>query len=379
MLISAALLLNSFLLAFAADEPLRWTPPATNQMRDISDFLKPFQEKFEFPALAAAVLHEKQIIAAAAVGERKIGSGVRVQLSDSFHIGSCTKSFTALLAIDLVRKGTITLDTRVGDVFPEFELDAPKRDITLELLLQNRSGIAAKPEPQVWARAFELKGPPSQQRRDFLRGALAQPLVAAPRTKYLYSNVGYALAGAMLEQKAGHPWEDLVRDTLFARLRLISAGFGPPSYGDSVDNPWGHQRRGQEIVALPPQDNPTAIAPAGLIHMSILDLARYAAFQLDLFNGKVPELSTFRDKMYTPPADSDYAFGWIVQKRNWAGGTVLTHSGSNTMFYAVIWLAPLKDYAFVVATNIGDQDVAGGATARNCDEVVAALIREYIR
>ncbi len=129
-------------------------------------------------------------------------------------------------------------------------------------------------------------------------------------------------------------------------------------------------------MPIPPSDNPVAIAPAGLVHLSVLDLARYAAFHLDCFNGQIGEFAALKRRLYTPPAGSDYAYGWIVQKRDWAGGTVLTHAGSNTMFYAVIWIAPIKDSAFVVVTNIGDRDGAENITAQKCDEVVAALIKE---
>jgi hypothetical protein len=47
-------------------------------------------------------------------------------------------------------------------------------------------------------------------------------------------------------------------------------------------------------------------------------------------------------KLHTPPDDRDYVCGWQVLQRGWAGGRALTHSGSNTMWYLVMWLAPKK-------------------------------------
>ena len=75
-------------------------------------------------------------------------------------------------------------------------------------------------------------------------------------------------------------------------------------------------------------------------------------------------------KLHTQPEGADYAMGWGVGTRPWAGGTVLTHTGSNTMFFAVIWIAPAKDEAFVAATNC-PPDIAAGA----CDEAIALLIQ----
>jgi CubicO group peptidase (beta-lactamase class C family) len=62
--------------------------------------------------------------------------------------------------------------------------------------------------------------------------------------------------------------------------------------------------------------------------------------------------------------------GWRVLPRSWAGGNALTHNGSNTMFFAVMWVAPAKDIAFVAATNC-----AGDEAAKACDEAVALLLQ----
>jgi hypothetical protein len=62
-----------------------------------------------------------------------------------------------------------------------------------------------------------------------------------------------------------------------------------------------------------------------------------------------------------------------VVTRDWGGGKVLTHAGSNTMFYSVMWLAPLKDFAVVVSTNLGGNDAAQG-----CDRVAALMIRVFL-
>jgi hypothetical protein len=74
-------------------------------------------------------------------------------------------------------------------------------------------------------------------------------------------------------------------------------------------------------------------------------------------------------RLHTAPFGGDYAFGWIVTERPWAGGTVYTHAGSNSMNLAVAWVAPLRDMAVLVTTNQG-----GSAAAKGADEASAALI-----
>ncbi|HEX7861309.1 MAG TPA: serine hydrolase domain-containing protein [Verrucomicrobiae bacterium] len=333
-------------------------------------------EKSEFPSLAAAVVRGSNIVAAGVTGVRKIGADEKVTLNDKFHIGSCTKSMTALLAVYLEQEGKIRLTNRVGDVLKDWTIPDESRDITLDLLLQNRSGLSTQAEPKLWGRAFADSGSPAAQRRRFLEGTLGEGLEAKPGTKYIYSNQGYSLAGAMLETAAGNSWEKLIEQKVFRPLDLKTGGFGPPSTSGEVDQPWGHIWKSGKADAVPPSDNPTAIAPAGAVHLSIIDAAKYAAFHLQVAQGKVPALKDYVDDLYSPPDKGEYAFGWGVSKRGWAKGKVLNHAGSNTMFFIVIWIAPEIDWACVVATNVADRrnEVAGG-----CDAVVAGLIAKYVQ
>jgi CubicO group peptidase (beta-lactamase class C family) len=360
-----ALLLALFAVSVAAAQ----TP------KDLAPLLWPNLDKTKFPALAAAVVRGTNIVAAGVTGVRKAGAPQKVTLDDKFHIGSCTKSITALLAAFLDREGTIHLTNHVGETLQGWKIPERAAGITLAQLLQNRSGLGSKPDDKLWRGAFVGSGEAPLQRRRFLEGFLAAPLAGEPGTKYLYSNQGFALAGAMLETAAKKSWEDLVRERIFRRLSLKSAGFGPPSTTGEVDQPWGHVLEAGKAKVKEPRDNPAAIAPAGAVHLSILDCARYAAFNLAAARGEIAELRDYRDKLYEPAKGGNYAMGWIVEKRPWAKGKVITHAGSNTMFYTVIWIAPERNFACVVSTNIAD---SGNEVAAACDEIVGELIRSYV-
>jgi len=76
--------------------------------------------------------------------------------------------------------------------------------------------------------------------------------------------------------------------------------------------------------------------------------------------------------LHTSAPGSPYAFGWGVATRDWAGGRVLQHAGSNTMWYATVWLAPERNIAMFAVTN-----AAGDAGAQGTDAAVAALIARF--
>ena len=69
----------------------------------------------------------------------------------------------------------------------------------------------------------------------------------------------------------------------------------------------------------------------------------------------------------------DYAAGWGIYQYNRVKGTVLTHDGSNTMWYARVWMAPNIDRAYMVVMNAAFKDSSKSATI--CDQVISELIK----
>ena len=355
------------------------TAPAIEYSDSVSQMLETIRVKHNFPALAAAVVVDGKIVVTNAVGFRKSGGKERVAIDDRFHLGSVTKSMTATVAAMLVEQGKISWTTTISDAFPELknEIDSDYLGVTLEQLLSHRGGAPAAPPANLWSDAWAATGTAAEQRLAFIKGILARKPEAKPGTKYIYSNQGYTIAGVMLEKAAGKTWEDLLRSMLFEPLRMTTAGFGAPASLDKEDQPWGHKAAtsgGEPVPPGPRADNPLAISPAGAVHCSVGDLAKYAAFHMAGERGesKLLKAESFK-KLHTAIADNhDYALGWIVLKRPWAGGRALMHNGSNTMFYVVVWMAPEKNSAVIVATNIGVDEASEG-----CDEVAGKLINQY--
>ena len=349
-------------------------PAAQPASGDTASVLEGIRKKHDLPALAVVVVKDGRICDRAAVGIRKWGDPAPVTTNDVFHIGSCTKSMTATLTAMLIEDGKLRWDTTVAEVFPEWKgrMDKQYETVTVEQLLKHRGGVPGAPPAAAWKRAWEKAGAPVEQRREFIEAILRQPPEVAPGTKMIYSNQGYAIVGAMLEKLTGQAWEDLITERLFKPLHMDSAGFGPPGTIGAVDQPWGHTRK--LLITLPLQeDNPPAISPAGRVHCSLDDLARFTIFHMrrNQTGGLLkPETLV---KLHTPSEGGDYACGWVVVKRGWAGGNALMHNGSNTMWYVVMWLAPEKNFSVVVGTNLAGTDAEQG-----CDEAASAMIHHWL-
>lgn len=346
----------------------------TNLPANTTQLLEALRQKHDLPALAVVVVQDGKICDRAAAGFRKIDETTPVTTNDVFHIGSCTKSMTATLTALLIEEGKLRWDTTVAEVFPELKgkMDQKYEAVTVEQLLKHRGGVPGNPPAIAWRKAREQKGTRPQQRMEFITAVLKAPPAAAPGPKMIYSNQGYAIVGAMLERLAGKSWEDLMTEKLFNPLRMSSAGFGPPGTTDKLEQPWGHTRQLGVTVPLQ-QDNPPAIGPAGTVHCSLDDLACFVIAHLNgERTGSLLKPETFR-KLHTPPDGGDYACGWVMLKRSWAGGKTLMHNGSNTMWYVVMWLAPEKNFAVIAATNIAGPDAEKG-----CDAVASAMIGKWL-
>jgi CubicO group peptidase (beta-lactamase class C family) len=338
--------------------------------------LNEIREKHNVPGVAVAGVRDGETVFAGVSGFRQVGSPETVTVDDLWHIGSCTKAMTGTLAGVLVDEKRIKWNTKIVDVLPEFRGKLAKgwEQTTLGGLLTNRGGAPNSPPPAAWALAFKANGTPVQQRLTFLGSVLSEKPEAAPGSAKIYSNQGFALAGAMLERVGGKPYEDLLQEKVFKPLGMKSCGFGPPGTDKSVDQPRGHRGSAGNFTPVTPgveADNPAAITPAGRVHCSIADFARFASWHArgPLADVKLMSDSTFQ-LLHSAAGGDDYAMGWVVTQRDWAGGTTWTHNGSNTMWFAVMWVAPGKHEAYVAATN-----VAGDTGAKVCDDAVAMLIR----
>jgi CubicO group peptidase (beta-lactamase class C family) len=358
-------------------------PPAVADAkpREVSALLRKPRESHDVPGMVGAIVGAGRLEAIGADGLRRRGGREAVTVDDRFHLGSCTKSMTATMLATLVEEERLSWDTTCAKAFPDLapKMDPAWRDVTLAQLLTHRSGAPSSLDADgLWARLWKREGTPTDQRMDLVRSVTSKPPVHPPGSKYLYANAGFAIAGAMAERATGKSWEDLMRTRLFEPLGMSSAGFGAPgsTTSEAADQPWGHHVDGEPVRPGPNADNPPGIGPAGIVHAAIADWAKYALLHVrgEKDGGLGLPASAFR-RMHEPPegAEPPYAFGWIVARRDW-GGRVLTHNGSNTMWYCVLWLSPEKDFGVLVACNRG-----GPEADKACDEAAWALIQDHLR
>ncbi|MEX2112040.1 MAG: serine hydrolase domain-containing protein [Pirellulales bacterium] len=362
--------MNTFLsgTALLAMTTVLLAADAAPEVRDLAPTLGTLAAKHKLPGVVGAIVQGDQVVALGSAGIRKFGEPEPFNDTDIIHLGSDTKAMTAILVGQLIDKKQLAFDTTMQEIFPKLakKMNAPMAKVAVRQLLDHTAGL---PHDLDWRALDTMRRSLPAQRRVAVEKALADP-PATPVGSFSYSNVGYVVLGAIVEAKSGKSWEAVIKRDIFRPLGMTSAGFGPPGTLGKVDQPWGHTLDRGKIT--PTQiDNAAVLGPAGTVHCSMADWCKFIAETLRGAQGH-PRLvtpATFKE-LITPRPNQDYAGGWIVTQRPWAGGSVLTHAGSNTTWFCNVWIAPQRDFAVLIATNYGSDPVAQAV-----DEGIGELIK----
>lgn len=343
------------------DGPAKIEGPAGTSLEKLVTDLR--REK-KLVGLAAMVMVDGQVEAAAAQGERQIGSGVSLEISDRWHLGGITKSITATMIARLVESGQMQWSDTIGQIFPLASVHEDWKPVTLRQLLTNTAGAPANFPTEVLRQRPPLGSECTQARREAVLKVIADKPAYPPGKKYAYSNVGYTIAGAMAEKVTGAAWEDLVKREVFEPLGLSDAGFGPPKSADeTLEQPRGHRKvLAGKISVDDKADNTPIMGPSGTVHMTLQNLCTFAREHMlgQLGTGKLLSAETYK-RLHTPELDA-YACGWVRKEPSAEiPCTVYWHNGSNTMWYALVVFIPEKKIVVAVTSNDGDSDQAEAA------------------
>ncbi len=259
--------------------------------------------------------------------------------ADQYRIGSITKTMTAAAVLQLRDAGRLDLADPVSRHVP----DAPFGDHSLRALLAHSSGMPAEPVGAWWERERGVG-------RDVLwRRNRDRADVFAAGERYHYSNLSFALLGAVVEQVSGVAWMEYVAERLLVPLQMDTTTYHPT--GRAAD---GTSRTPDGRLVPEPAEDTGAMAPAGQLWSTVGDLARWGGFLAVgapgvLDRGTLVEMQTVQSGDPTSQHDGGYGLG---QRLLWTpGGTVVGHSGSMPGFLADLQVDPRTGAGAAVLMN----------------------------
>ncbi len=342
---------------------------------DLDPVLAKAMEGTQAPALGVLVIKDGKIAGETVRGVRRNDGADAVTPADPWLIGSDGKPMTAALIARLVDKHKLSWDAPLSKMLPELaESMRPEyRDLTLADLLSHRGGFDHDVSDLKYFNTFYTDTRPLPvQRLAYVAHTLREAPIIKPRTEFSYSNTGFLIAAAIAERATGKSYEELMQREVYAPLHMQSVGFGPTHAGQPI----GHI--GGKPVAKAEDSNPLMFAPAGNVHLSLSDWAKFCIDQMEGSHGRGALLSAASYRMMTarlPGATS--ALAWGVQD-SVAGrkGPVLTHSGSDGNWYAIVALFPESENGVLVVSNSAEDMGGDGAVMAAMKAVLPELAPE---
>ena len=327
--------------------------PSLKDLNELDSFVEQVVKDNGLPSLGVAIIDSTGIQQLSVSGVRRKGGNMPVTKVDQYHLGSNTKAMTSLLTGMIIEEGLIDWETKIIEVFPELsgQIHTDYHDITIHQLLTHTSGLPAN-----YSRGDQFLDLEIRERRlKIIEKSLKNP----PKNKkneYLYSNLGYIIAGTILERMTNKSWETLMSEKLFIPLEMESADFGIPGTYGQEDQPWGHIKLSGLLDFIGfQQDNPEALGPAGTVHCSMEDWSKFIGFQL--MSKDTSQLSLLQRTKLLTPNKNNYACGWSVIKPKWADELVYTHAGSNTLNFSQCWIIPKENVGILINSNAYSKNI----------------------
>ncbi len=243
-----------------------------------------------------------------------------------YDIGSVTKQFTAAAVVRLGMQGRLRVADGLGDYLAGVPRD--KRGITVRHLLTHTAGlvdaIGDDYEPLT--------------RRAMITAALSSELRTKPGARYHYSNLGYSLLAAIIEEASGMGYEEYLVKELFTPAGMSQTGYVLPDW-DAADVAVEYDD--EDRAQGRPFDHPWAadgpywnLRGNGGILSTARDMGRWlVALEGDHVLDEAARAELFRPRVREEPGgDTRYAFGWVVAETPL--GTVDWHNGGNGWSYA---------------------------------------------
>ena len=294
---------------------------------------------------AALVARQGHILYERAFGLANLEWQIPNDLQTKFEIGSMTKQFTALLILQFVNDGRVHLDGHISDYLPYYRSEIGNR-VTVTELLSHTSGI-----PNFLSTPGFLEGPASRASytvRDFVEKYCSGDLDFEPGTKFEYSNSGYFLLGAILEQVSGESYEQLLKERIFGPLGMKNTGY---THFETVlpHRAAGYERSEAGLRNARYYDMSIPFA-AGALYSTVEDLFLWD----QALYGERLLPAQLRDLLFKPNLDN-YGYGWgiLIPKPGspYAGESIAMHGGEIFGFQSVIQRIPAHKELIVLLEN----------------------------
>jgi CubicO group peptidase (beta-lactamase class C family) len=297
-----------------------------------------------YPGATVLVAQDGKVLLRKGYGSACLEHRVAATPTTRYRIGSVTKQFTAAAVLRLQEAGKLSVEDRLSKFFPDY----PRGDeVTVRHLLTHTSGIHSYTSKPDFVSTVTVPTAPEALIRSFKD----DPFDFEPGRKYLYSNSGYFLLGAIVEKVSGLTYADYLRRTFFEPLGMKQTGVHD-SRDVIVDEACGYAWENGRVRKALNWDMSRA-GGAGSLYSTIDDLYLWNEA---LFSGKVVPDASFKEAT-TPaligdekgPKEEGYGYGLAIGSLR--GQRLVGHDGGLQGFQSSLIRVPDRRLTVVVLSN----------------------------
>ena len=334
------------------------TNPYSKKFTQIDKYIDSVMQIWNIPGLALCIVYKDQLIYAKGYGYRDLENKLPVEPTTLFPIASNSKLFTATAAVMLAEDKKILLDIPVKQYMPSLQFNNEELNarITMRDLLSHRTGLPRY--DGLWVGA-------STTRKEMVeKVALMKPQLGF-REGYIYNNMMFVTAGAIMETVSGSSWENIIRTKLFQPLKMNQSCFTQVEWVQTSNKAFAYfepdsTRRLLRRTFVGQTD---ALGPAGTIKSTVNDMSHWMIAQLNkgLYEGKqvispatiqqtlLPNNIADKEMKWNELSNALYCLGRTIQ--TYKGYKLATHTGSIDGFYSNLTLIPNEQLGIFMVHN----------------------------
>lgn len=329
------------------------------------------RKRFDVPGVAVAVVKDGRIVYERGFGVRELGKPAKVTPDTLFAIASNTKAFTATAMSILADEGKLSLDDRVVEHLPWFQMSDPyvTREMRLKDLLVHRSGLGLGAGDLLYWPETDYTAEEVARR---LRNV---PLTGGFRERYAYDNILYGVAQLVIEKASGQSFETFLQARILDPVGMRATRYNADRLRAGDDVATGHAKADFKDLQPAPRMTWSNVAGAGGLYSNVRDMARWMRVQLagGVIDGdgaapkrlvsearhhamwqvatpmNVPAKPAVPELAAAKPNFLGYGEGWILS--DFRGRRLVWHTGGWPGMVSRLTLVPEAGVGVIVLTN----------------------------
>lgn len=312
-----------------------------NSSGKIHEDLLKYRKVNNIEGLAFAIFNNKEVLYSECVGESTYGP--QITEKTLFSIQSISKNITALAVMLAVQEGLLDLDTPISNYLPSFKVNScfetkPEQRITIRMLLSHTAGFTH--EAPI-GNNYDYKACTKQDHHN----SIMKTWLKFPSGKsYSYSNLGFDLTAAIIEQKSGLSFNEYLKLKIFTPLGMLSSTTEDQDFISNQDKtdgniPWVKKKH----YSIP-------LIGSGAVYTNLVDFISYV--QLLMNFGQI-DRETLIDQKYLLEMFKintiNYGLGTYIDKKN--DILFVNHNGGGYGYSATLLWFPEYNLGSVILCN----------------------------